>query len=143
VRELRRKRARSVLTGVRAGYARAPADIRAVHARGDEPVSGVRRQALGALSPAVYVLILTPAYLAGRANGSSVRPAFLVSSLVLFGVLRFAAESMNILELDNAMQTEASGLRRTQPAVKDKSAGEEMWSDREVNFGRGSICRSR
>jgi hypothetical protein len=46
MRELWRKRARSLLPGVRPGHARSPADIRPIHARGDGPLSRVRRQAV-------------------------------------------------------------------------------------------------
>jgi hypothetical protein len=56
---------------------------------------------------------LTRAYLAGKRK-RYIGPArlFLISSLILFAVLRFAAESMDILELDTPIQTEG-GARRS------------------------------
>jgi len=65
---------------------------------------------------------LTRAYLAGKRR-RFIGPArlFLVSSLVLFAVLRFAAESMDVLDLE-AIQNEIDApAKSARPAAKAKS----------------------
>jgi len=87
---------------------------------------------------------LTRAYLAGKRK-RFIGPArlFLISSLVLFAVLRFAAESMDILELDHAIQTDASeSANKARPAAKDKSKeakGDVVVIDEDLNFSAGDL----
>lgn len=88
---------------------------------------------------------LTRAYLAGRRK-RYIGPArlFLVSSLVLFAVLRFAAESMDILELDTAIHTEAvDSAKSAHPAAKAKSKAENddfIVLDEDLNFRAGDLA---
>ena len=88
---------------------------------------------------------LTQAYLAGKRK-RFIGPArlFLISSLVLFAVLRFAAESMDILELDHAMHTEASESKTdAKPAAKHKSKAAQddvVVIDEDLNFRAGDLA---
>lgn len=90
---------------------------------------------------------LTRAYLAGGRK-RYIGPArlFLVSSLVLFAVLRFAAESMDILELDTAMHTEAvESAKSANPGAKAKSKpahDDFVVLDDELNLSMGDLSES-
>jgi hypothetical protein len=90
---------------------------------------------------------LTRAYLAGKRK-RFIGPArlFLISSLILFAVLRFAAESIDVLELDNAMQTEAAeSAKSAKPAAKarSKAAQEDLVViDDDLNFSMGDLPES-
>ena len=90
---------------------------------------------------------LTRAYLAGKRK-RYIGPArlFLISSLVLFAVLRFAAESIDILEFDTAMQTEAAeSAKGAKPDAKAKSkaAHEDLVViDEDLNFSMGDLADS-
>ena len=90
---------------------------------------------------------LTRAYLEGKRR-RFIGPArlFLISSLVLFAVLRFAAESVNILDLDSAMQTEgAQSAKSAQSAEKARSKGAQgdlVVLDDDLNFSMGALPES-
>jgi hypothetical protein len=73
---------------------------------------------------------LTRAYLAGKRK-RFIGPArlFLVSSLVLFAVLRFAAESMEVLELESEIQSGTG-----EPATGAKAAGKTRSKSRAADF---------
>ena len=90
---------------------------------------------------------LTRAYLAGKRR-RFIGPArlFLISSLVLFAVLRFAAESMDILELDTAMHSDAAESARaaeTRAKPKAKHAEEDfVVLDEDLNLSMGELSKS-
>ena len=87
---------------------------------------------------------LTRAYLAGKRK-RFIGPArlFLVSSLVLFAALRFAAESMDILELDSAIHaepTESAKSAKPDARAKSKTMHEDLVAiDEDLNFSMGDL----
>ncbi len=90
---------------------------------------------------------LTRAYLAGKRK-RFIGPArlFLISSLVLFAVLRFAAESMDILELDTAIHSDAAESAkdaeiRAKPKAKE-SDGDFVVLDEDLNLSMGELSKS-
>jgi hypothetical protein len=90
---------------------------------------------------------LTRAYLAGKRK-RFIGPArlFLVSSLVLFAVLRFAAESMDILELDTAIHSDATDSAKdagTRAKPKARHAEEDfVVLDEDLNLSMGELSKS-
>jgi len=90
---------------------------------------------------------LTRAYLAGKRK-RFIGPArlFLVSSLVLFAVLRFAAESMDILELDTATHPDQAGSakavgNRAKPEAR-QAEEDFVVLDEDLNFSMGELSNS-
>ena len=87
---------------------------------------------------------LTRAYLEGKRR-RFIGPArlFLISSLVLFAVLRFAAESMDVLDLDTALQAEAGEpAKSAKPAneARSKRGPEDLVVlDDDLNFSMGGL----
>ncbi len=90
---------------------------------------------------------LTRAYLAGKRR-RFILPArlFLISSLVLFGVLRFAAESMDVLDLDKEIRIETDEpAEKTKTATKPKSKAEDedfVVLDDKLNINIGKIANA-
>ena len=90
---------------------------------------------------------LTRAYLEGKRR-RFIGPArlFLISSLVLFAVLRFAAESMNVLDLDTALQTEAGqSANSAKPAAQPRSKTQNedlVVLDDDLNLSMGALPES-
>ena len=90
---------------------------------------------------------LTRAYLAGKRR-RFIGPArlFLVSSLVLFAVLRFAAESIDILELDTAIHSDTADTTkaaeaRTKPGAK-RADEDFVVLDEDLNLSMGELAGS-